>query len=90
MAKRDNAATADDAPLPEEQALVVAGNADEPEQSEGSYWLAPVKGRLVPQEDGTPWPTAGMEDPETLYTRRRVADGDLVKVPAPKKPEGEK
>ncbi|MFN3362725.1 MAG: DUF2635 domain-containing protein [Allorhizobium sp.] len=55
-------------------------------------YLAPAKHRRVPQEDGTPWPTEGMEDPDTLYTRRRVADGDLVKVsgPAPKKPEGEK
>ncbi|QRF50005.1 DUF2635 domain-containing protein [Rhizobium rosettiformans] len=53
-------------------------------------YLAPAKDRLVPQEDGTPWPTEGMEDPDTLYTRRRVADGDLVKVSAPKKPEGEK
>jgi hypothetical protein len=67
-----------------------AAAAGEPAEEEGQYWLAPGEGRLVPQEDGKPWPTEGMEDPDTLYTRRRVADGDLVKVPAPQKPEGEK
>lgn len=53
-------------------------------------YLAPVKDRLVPQEDGMPWPAEGMEDPDTLYSRRRLADGDLVPVPAPKKSEGDK
>jgi hypothetical protein len=53
-------------------------------------YLAPAEGRKVPQEDGTPWPVEGMEDPETHYTRRRIADGDLIAVSASKKTEGEK
>jgi len=47
--------------------------------------LIQAEGRTVPQEDGTPWPIDGMEDPETLYSRRRIADGDLIAAPKPKK-----
>lgn len=58
------------------------------------------EGRTVLTEDGTPWPVEGLEDPDTLYSRRRLADGDLIEKPAeeavdapavatkPKKPEG--
>jgi len=44
--------------------------------------LSPVKGRLVPLEDGTPWPSKDGDpiDHEvvmTRYYRRRIRDGDL-------------
>jgi hypothetical protein len=45
------------------------------------------EGRTVLQEDGALWPKDGLPDPDTLYTRRRVADGDLVAAPKPKKSE---
>lgn len=47
------------------------------------------EGRTVLQEDGQPWPQDGMEDPGTLYTRRRVADGDLVAAPKAKRTDGD-
>lgn len=49
--------------------------------------LIAAEGRSVPQEDGQPWPKEGLEDPGTLYTRRRFADGDLVVAPKTKKTE---
>ena len=39
------------------------------------------EGRTVLQEDGTSWPADGLEDPQTLFTRRRIADGDLIQAP---------
>jgi len=45
--------------------------------------LTPVKGRTVPLEDGTPWPTdkkGNAIDHEVMmsrYYRRRLRDGDL-------------
>ena len=39
------------------------------------------EGRTVLQEDGRPWPTEGLPDPDTLFSRRRKADGDLVVAP---------
>ncbi|MDD9910186.1 MAG: DUF2635 domain-containing protein [Ahrensia sp.] len=54
--------------------------------------LKSVEGRVVPFEDGRPWPTKDRKDgkfepqtvevPFTRYYRRRVADGDLVDVKA--------
>ena len=42
--------------------------------------------RTVLQEDGQPWPKEGLPDPGTLYTRRRLRDGDLIVVPEPAAP----
>lgn len=58
--------------------------------------LIAADGRTVRQPDGTPWPKDGLEDPGTLFTRRRLADGDLIIKPtaaarkAPAVSEGEK
>lgn len=43
--------------------------------------LIAAPGRTVLQEDGRSWPAEGMEDPNTLFTRRRIADLDLVDAP---------
>lgn len=40
--------------------------------------LVQAEGRTVLQEDGSAWPAKGIEDPGTLFTRRRLKDGDLV------------
>ncbi len=40
--------------------------------------LVQAEGRTVLQEHGSAWPTEGIEDPGTLFTRRRLKDGDLV------------
>lgn len=50
--------------------------------------LIPGEGRTVRQEDGSPWPAEGLPDPDTLFSRRRLRDGDLVEQPKSKKPEG--
>lgn len=53
--------------------------------------LIAAEGRTVRQGDGTPWPKDGLEDPGTLFTRRRLADGDLIVKPrtaSKKTPEG--
>jgi hypothetical protein len=42
--------------------------------------LIAAPGRLVHQEDGQPWPAKGLDDPNTLYTRRRLRDGDLIEA----------
>lgn len=49
--------------------------------------LIPAEGRVVPQEDGTPWPSKdgkplAHEVPVTRYIRRRLADRDLIKAGA--------
>jgi hypothetical protein len=44
--------------------------------------LIAAPGRLVHQEDGQPWPAKGLDDPNTLYTRRRLRDGDLIEAKA--------
>lgn len=49
--------------------------------------LVAAEGRTVLTEDGALWPAEGMDDPETLFTRRRLADGDLVIKPAAKSSE---
>ncbi|MGN6777573.1 DUF2635 domain-containing protein [Rhizobium sp.] len=49
-------------------------------------FLKQAEGRTVPQQDGTAWPADGMDAEDTLYVRRRIADGDLVEVPAPSVP----
>mgnify|MGYP001040071885 CR=1 FL=1 len=43
--------------------------------------LIAAEGRTVFAEDKTPWPAEGLPDPGTLFTRRRLADGDLVELP---------
>lgn len=53
--------------------------------------LIAAQGCTVHQADGTPWPKEGLEDPGTLFTRRRLADGDLIVKPratSKKTPEG--
>ncbi|MBD8554917.1 DUF2635 domain-containing protein [Rhizobium sp. CFBP 8762] len=39
-----------------------------------------AEGRTVLQEDGSAWPQDGRAIPDTLFFRRRVADGDLVET----------
>lgn len=46
--------------------------------------LIAAEGRTVHQEDGRIWPEDGLPDPDTLFSRRRVADGDLVAAPKTK------
>ncbi|MBB3947217.1 hypothetical protein GGQ73_003183 [Rhizobium skierniewicense] len=43
--------------------------------------LVAAEGRTVHQPDGSLWPAEGMEDPQTHFTRRRIADGDLIVKP---------
>lgn len=53
--------------------------------------LIAAEGRTVHLEDGSLWPKEGLEDPGTLFTRRRLADGDLIVKPratSKKTPEG--
>ncbi|PDT05703.1 hypothetical protein CO666_03615 [Rhizobium chutanense] len=58
-------------------------------------FLKPAEGMTVDQEDGRPWPANGMDAPNTLFVRRRIACGDLVEaerpvvVPADPEPEVE-
>jgi hypothetical protein len=52
-----------------------------------SQFLKPAEGRTVDQEDGSPWPVDGMEAPNTLFVRRRIADGDLIETEAPAEAE---
>ncbi|WP_168208139.1 DUF2635 domain-containing protein [Agrobacterium sp. T29] len=44
--------------------------------------LIAAEGRTVLLLDGTEWPKEGLPDPNTLFTRRRIADGDLIEKPA--------
>ena len=46
-------------------------------------FLKPAEGRTVDQLDGTPWPAEGMEADDSLFVRRRLRDGDLVKATPP-------
>ncbi|MGW9946993.1 hypothetical protein J2W92_002330 [Rhizobium leguminosarum] len=46
-------------------------------------FLRPAEGCTVDQEDGTPWPVDGMDAPNTLFVRRRIACGDLVEAERP-------
>lgn len=51
-------------------------------------FLKAAEGRTVRQEEtGAPWPSEGAYADDTLYTRRRLADGDLVAAEAPKEAE---
>ncbi len=59
--------------------------------------LIAAEGRTVHLPDGSEWPKEGLPDPDTHFTRRRIADGDLIEKPArsakseeAKKPEGDK
>lgn len=40
--------------------------------------LIAADGRTVHLPDGSEWPKEGLPDPDTHFTRRRIADGDLV------------
>lgn len=54
-------------------------------------FLKPAEGRTVDQVDGTPWPAGGMDADDTLFVRRRIADGDLVEAtPEDAKPKTRK
>jgi hypothetical protein len=46
-------------------------------------FFKPAEGCTVDQEDGTPWPAEGMDAPNTLFNRRRIACGDLIKADRP-------
>ena len=43
--------------------------------------LIAAEGRTVFAEDKTSWPADGLPDPDTLFSRRRLADGDLIVKP---------
>lgn len=54
-------------------------------------FFKPAEGCTVDQEDGTPWPAEGMDTPNTLFNRRRIACGDLIEAnrqaePLPEEP----
>ena len=49
-----------------------------PTSESGPLILIAGEDRTVLQEDGQPWPIEGLPDPDTLFSRRRKADGDLV------------
>lgn len=53
--------------------------------AEKRQYLKPAEGRIVPLPSGEPCPAAGEYWDNTLYSRRRVADGDLIKA-TPSKP----
>jgi hypothetical protein len=50
-------------------------------------FLKPAEGRTVHQETGEPWPLAGMDALDTLFTRRRLIDGDLIEADPAASPE---
>lgn len=52
-------------------------------------FFKPAEGCTVDQEDGTPWPAEGMDAPNTLFNRRRIACGDLIEAERPPEPEPE-
>ncbi|WP_260684258.1 DUF2635 domain-containing protein [Rhizobium laguerreae] len=49
----------------------------------------PAEGMTVDQENGTPWPVDGMDAPNTLFVRRRIACGDLVEAEKPVDPSAD-
>ncbi|WP_245521568.1 DUF2635 domain-containing protein [Rhizobium leguminosarum] len=49
----------------------------------------PAEGMTVDQENGTPWPVYGMDAPNTLFVRRRIACGDLVEAEKPVDPSAD-
>lgn len=44
--------------------------------------LIAADGRTVHLPDGSEWPKEGLPDPDTHFTRRRIADGDLIETTA--------
>lgn len=42
--------------------------------------LIAAEGRTVHLPDGSVWPKEGLPDPKTHFTRRRIADGDLIET----------
>jgi|GEM_PF-1694377 len=51
--------------------------------AETRLYLKPAEGRIVPLPSGEPCPPGGAYWDNTLYTRRRIADGDLIKAKPP-------
>lgn len=47
-------------------------------------FLKPAEGRTVHLPDGPPFNSEGMEVEESLFIRRRLADGDLIEAERPK------
>lgn len=52
-------------------------------------FLKAAEGRSVLAEDGTAWPQAGAWADDTLYIRRRLADGDLIEAEPARKAKDE-
>jgi hypothetical protein len=52
-------------------------------------FFKPAEGCTVDQEDGTLWPAEGMDAPNTLFNRRRIACGDLIETDRPAEPPPE-
>lgn len=49
-----------------------------------TLFLKPAPGRSVDRPDTLqPWPEDGMESESTLFVRRRLKDGDLIKAERP-------
>ncbi|MCY1668323.1 DUF2635 domain-containing protein [Rhizobium sp. SL86] len=46
-------------------------------------FLKPAPGRTVHLPDGTEIPAAGMDIEDSLFRRRRLADGDLIEAEPP-------
>lgn len=46
-------------------------------------FLKPAPGRTVHLPDGTEVPTTGMDIEDSLFRRRRLADGDLIEAEPP-------
>lgn len=46
-------------------------------------FLKAAEGRTVHLPDGTPLPNEGMDLEDSLFIRRRIADGDLVAAEGP-------
>lgn len=46
-------------------------------------FFKPAEGCTVDQEDGRPWPSEGMDAPNTLFHRRRIACRDLIAADRP-------
>ena len=50
--------------------------------------VKPAEGRQVRREDGSIIPAEGAQVPNSTYYRRRLRDGDLVKVATAKPKKG--
>lgn len=52
-------------------------------------FLKAAEGRTVHLPDGTPLPNEGKDLEDSLFVRRRIADGDLISADRPTDPEPE-